>query len=169
MCDGGFFRGKDTAVIGGGDTALKDVLYLSAICQKVYLIHRRDSFRGSADKLIKCEQTDNIEIIRSAVCREICGESSVTGIIIEQNGERRRIECSGVFAAVGMVPSTELVKDIVKLDKNDCIAAGEDCVTSAEGIFAAGDIRTKPLRQIVTACSDGANAASSAKNYILSE
>lgn len=169
VCDGGFFRGKDIAVIGGGDTALKDALYLSAICRKVYLIHRRESFRGSADKLSKCEQTDNIEIIRSAVCREICGESSVTGIVIEQNGERRRIECSGVFAAVGMAPSTELVKDIVKLDEKGCIEAGEDCVTSAEGIFAAGDIRTKPLRQIVTACSDGANAASSAKNYILSE
>lgn len=166
VCDGGFYRKKTVAVIGGGDSALREALYLSRICDKVYLIHRRESFRGS-DVLKKgCEDAENIEIILNSVCMEIFGGTKVEGIRIESNGQPVTINCSGVFIAVGMEPSSSLLNGICALDENGYVIAGEDCVTSAEGVFAAGDVRTKPFRQIITACSDGAAASYSAGKYI---
>lgn len=166
VCDGGFFRNKAAAVIGGGDTALKDALYLSDLCSKVYLIHRRKEFRGSPTLLERCVNTDNIEIIRNTVCTRICGSEKVTGISVLCGNTSREIECDGVFAAVGMSPVSGLLDGICDIDEKGYIKAGEDCITSASGIFAAGDVRRKSLRQIVTACSDGANAAYSAKEYL---
>lgn len=166
VCDGGFFRDKTTAVIGGGDTALKDALYLSALCRKVYIIHRRNEFRGSPTLLERCESTENIEIIRNTVCTCINGSEKVTGISVLSGNISREIECDGVFAAVGMSPVSGLLDGICDIDEKGYIKAGEDCVTSAPGIFAAGDVRRKTLRQIVTACADGANAAYSAKEYL---
>lgn len=168
VCDGGFFRNKIVSVIGGGDTALKEALYLSRLCSKVYLIHRRDSFRGSRDKLLRCEQAENIEIIRSTICTEIMGDKKVESIKLKSGEKEYELPCSGVFAAVGSSPLTELLKDICELDENGYIIAGEDCVTSAAGIFAAGDVRQKKLRQIVTACADGASAVYSAEAYLSS-
>ncbi|MDE7294697.1 MAG: FAD-dependent oxidoreductase, partial [Oscillospiraceae bacterium] len=167
-CDGTFYRGKKVAVIGGGDTALKDALYLSKICERVTLVHRRKEFRGQERYLRSCEETENIEIIRGAVCEEIYGEKKVTGIgLIKDNGAGVYVQCDGLFIAVGMVPETEVMQGFCDMDKNGYIIAGEDCVTSAPGIFAAGDVRTKEFRQIVTAVADGANAARSAALYIL--
>lgn len=166
VCDGGFYKGKTAAVIGGGDTALKEALYLSEICSKVYLIHRRSEFRGNVMSLKKCEERSNIEILWNTVCTAFSGDDRLTGITLETDGREYTLECSGVFAAVGMIPVTGLVKDICKTDGSGYIVAGEDCKTTADGIFAAGDVRTKPLRQIITACADGANAAESAADYI---
>lgn len=159
VCDGGFFRGKTVSVIGGGDTALKDALYLSRICQQVYLIHRRSSFRGNKRLLQSCEEAENIAIVRDSVCMEITGADKVDGLIASNKGENRRIDCSAVFAAVGTVPCSQLLQGICRLTSDGYVDAGEDCRTSAEGIFAAGDVRQKPYRQIITACADGANAA----------
>lgn len=166
VCDGGFYRGKTAAVIGGGDTALKEALYLSRICSEVYLIHRRDSFKGAAYLVNNCENTENIHILRSTLCTEITGDKTVNGIVVSDKNGERHLDCSGVFAAVGMIPFTDPLTGICDTDENGYIIAGEDCVTSAAGIFAAGDVRTKPFRQIVTACADGANAARSAEEYI---
>ncbi len=166
VCDGGFYRNKVTAVVGGGDTALKEALYLAGGCSKVYLIHRREEFRGNVSLVNKCRENDKIEIITSAVVTEIFGDGMVKGVKLDCNGSEREISCDGVFAAVGMLPETDILKGICELDSNGYIKAGEDCVTSAEGIYAAGDVRTKPLRQIITACADGANAANSAEHFI---
>lgn len=166
VCDGGFYRKKTVAVIGGGDSALREALYLSRICEKVYLIHRRESFRGSDVLKKSCEEAENIEMVLSAFCTEIFGEKKVEGIRIETEGQNVTINCSGVFVAVGMEPCSSLLNGICELDENGYVIAGEDCVTSAQGIFAAGDVRTKPFRQIITACSDGAGAAYSAGKYI---
>lgn len=162
-CDGAFFKGKVTAVIGGGNTALDDALYLSDISSKVYLIHRRDEFRGSYDTVKKLKEKENVEMIMNSKLQEITGGEIVTGITLEDG---RSISVDGVFIAVGMVPVTEAVKSVVTLDDNGYIIAGENGKTSAEGFFAAGDVRTKELRQIITAVSDGANAAVQAENYV---
>lgn len=163
VCDGAFYRGKDAAVIGGGDTALGDALYLSDLCDKVYLIHRRDEFRGSAASVQRLKEKDNVEIITSAVPARINGEQTVTALELKDG---RTIPVSGTFVAVGMQPQTEYLHGVVELDETGYIVADETGVTSAAGFFAAGDVRTKALRQIVTAVSDGANAAVSAAEYI---
>ncbi len=167
VCDGGFFKDRTVSVIGGGDTALKDALYLSSICEKVYLIHRRNEFRGSPLLLKKCTETSNIEILRNTVCTAVTGHEKVTGITAVSENKACEIKCSGVFAAVGMSPVSDLLTEICDTDESGYILAGENCATSAEGIFAAGDVRRKPLRQIVTACADGANAAYSAREYLM--
>lgn len=162
-CDGAFFKEKTTAVIGGGNTALDDALYLSDISRKVYIIHRRDKFRGSYDTVKKLQEKENVEMILGTTPVEITGEKAVKGVKLE-NGTKLCVD--GVFIAVGMTPVTEPVKEIVKLDESGYIIAGEDGKTSAEGFFAAGDVRTKNLRQIITAASDGANAAMQAEQYV---
>lgn len=162
-CDGAFFKEKTTAVVGGGDTALDDALYLSDICQKVYLIHRRDEFRGSSGTVEKLNEKENVEFVLKATPEKICGEGKVQALELNNGG---KLQVDGVFIAVGMIPMTEPVKDIVELDRNGYIIADETGKTSAEGFFVAGDVRTKELRQVVTAVSDGANAATSAEKYI---
>ncbi|MBQ0028482.1 MAG: thioredoxin-disulfide reductase [Lachnospiraceae bacterium] len=167
-CDGAFFRNRVTAVVGGGDVALEDALFLARGCSKVYLIHRRDEFRG-ADKLVKAvEATDNIEIIYDSVVDSIVGDGQVEAINIKnvKSGETTNLSVQGVFIAVGTHPTTDYISDLVACDDKGYIIADETCVTNVPGIFAAGDVRTKKLRQIVTAASDGANAVQSAVDYL---
>lgn len=162
-CDGAFFKGKTVAVVGGGDVALGDALYLSNICDKVYLIHRRDGLRGAKVLQERVFAKDNIEFMPFYEVDEICGENSVKELILHDNrtNEKSKLSVSGIFIAVGMKPQSELVKNLVKLDDAGYICAGENCRTSVKGIYAAGDVRTKSLRQIVTAVADGAVAISS--------
>lgn len=163
VCDGAFYKDKVTAVVGGGDTALDDALYLSEICKKVYLIHRRSEFRGSASTLETIKQKENIELVTNAKIASVAGTNKVETIVL--NNERT-ISVDGIFVAIGMMPQTETLKDLLDLDRNGYIVADETGKTSAPGFFAAGDVRTKQLRQVVTAVSDGANAAYSAADYI---
>lgn len=162
-CDGAFYRGKNVAVIGGGDTALDDALLLSDMCNKVYLVHRRNEFRGSASTVERLQAKENVEIVLEAKPSAIIGTDMVERLELEDG---RTLEVDGVFVAVGMVPMTNPVKDVVELDTNGYIVADETGKTAVDGFFVAGDIRTKGLRQVVTAVSDGANAATSAEQYI---
>ena len=162
-CDGAFYRGKNVAVIGGGDTALDDALLLSDMCNKVYLIHRRNEFRGSASTVERLQAKENVEFVLETKPSAIIGTDMVERLELEDG---RTLEVDGVFVAVGMVPMTIPVKDVVELDTNGYIVADETGKTAVNGFFVAGDIRTKGLRQVVTAVSDGANAATSAEQYI---
>ncbi|MCM1124777.1 MAG: thioredoxin-disulfide reductase [Eubacterium sp.] len=167
-CDGAFFKGRDVAVVGGGDVAVEDAIYLARMCRKVYLIHRRDKLRaakGLQEKLMKC---DNVEILWNRTVDHIYGSDLVEGLqirhTIEQSAEELAVE--GVFIAVGMHPNTEMFRECVACDEQGYVIAGEDCVTKTAGVFAAGDIRTKQVRQIVTAVADGACAAASVERYL---
>lgn len=166
VCDGAFCKGKAAAVIGGGDTALGDALYLSKTAQKVYLIHRRDTFR--ANKLLQKQVSDvsNIEIILNAVPLEITGEKRVEALRISRNGQEETLPVHSVFVAVGTIPNSGALKGIADLFPDGYVIAEEDCVTSAKGIFAAGDVRTKALRQVITAAADGANSIFSVQKYL---
>lgn len=163
VCDGFFYRNKTAAVVGGGNTALTDALYLSKICRRVILIHRRDYF--TADKILvkRIADAENIEIIYKSSLKEIVGDKTVESVVLNDG---RIIKTDGVFIAVGITPRSDAVKDIVKTDNGGYIVADESCKTSVDGLFAAGDIRTKELRQIITACSDGANAVNSVNKYL---
>lgn len=165
VCDGAFFKGKTVAVIGGGDTALSDAVYLSDICGKVYIIHRRNEFRGLIKMQEKLKEKSNVELVMNQRVKQILGDKVVTELVLEDG---RTLAADGVFIAVGMEPVTDAVKDIVNLDNSGYIIADETGRTSAEGFFAAGDVRVKELRQIVTAAADGANAAVQAEKYIRS-
>lgn len=167
VCDGAFYKGKKTAVIGGGNTALEDALYLAKVCEKVYLVHRRSEFRGTKGLVDRVLANDRIEILYSAVPVEIMGNGVVEKIVLsdKNTGETFEKEADGVFVAIGLEPDNERFSSVLELE-NGYIKAGEDCKTSADGIFAAGDTRTKALRQIVTATSDGAIAATAAMEYI---
>lgn len=167
-CDGAFFRGKTAAVVGGGDVALEDAIYLARLCKKVYLIHRRDELRGAFVLQKELKELPNVEILYSHVVEEIRGGEVVEGLLVKnlKTGESISLSLEGVFVAVGIRPGTELVRDLVDCDEGGYVLAGEDCVTSVPGIFAAGDVRKKPIRQIATAVADGANAAVSAGSYL---
>ncbi|WP_295067351.1 thioredoxin-disulfide reductase [Ruminococcus sp.] len=166
LCDGAFFEGRTVAVIGGGDTALSDALYLSKTAEKVYIVHRRNEFRANASLVKKAEEAANIEFVLEAVPAEIIGSDSVTGIKLVQKGAEKTLSIDGVFVAVGSLPNTSLLKGTADLDERGYVIADESGITSAEGLFAAGDVRTKAVRQVITAAADGANAAVSALNYI---
>ncbi len=166
LCDGFFYRDKTVAVIGGGDTALSEALYLSKIAETVYLIHRRDEFRANRSLQSRAAETANILPITSAVVSEITGAEKADGIVYIQNGESKTLPVDGVFCAIGSTPNSQPLRGICELDGNGHVIAGEDCRTSAKGIFAAGDVRTTPLKQIITAAADGANAVISAEQYI---
>lgn len=167
-CDGAFFRGKTVAVVGGGDVALEDAVYLARTSEKVYLIHRRDELRGAAVLQQELKALSNVEILYSHVVEEIGGTESVEHIRIRdvKTGETKEIPLAGVFIAVGIRPGTELVRDLADCDEGGYVIAGEDCATGCPGLYAAGDVRKKPIRQIVTAVADGANAAVAAGDYI---
>ncbi len=167
-CDGAFYKGKTVAVNGGGNTALEDALYLSDIADKVYLIHRRDEFRG--DKLLveRLKTKDNVEFILSSTITKLNADQKLDSIeITNTNGNTKTIAVDGLFVAIGRTPATATFKDVVKLDKSGYIIADEDCHTSAPGIFVAGDNRAKDVRQLVTATSDGAIAATEAVKYLI--
>lgn len=167
-CDGAFFRKRTVAVVGGGDVALEDALFLARGCEKVYLIHRRDSFRGAQILVDKVKEADNIEIIYDSRVVEICGDDMVEKITVEniKDGNMTDLDVSGIFIAVGMQPTTDVFSGFVETSEEGYIVATEDCKTSLEGVFVAGDCRTKRLRQIITAAADGANAVTSVSEYL---
>ncbi len=167
-CDGAFFRGKTVAVVGGGESAFEEADYLSGICEKVYLIHRRDSFSASSTAVESLIKKKNVTVITNSVVKEVIGDSSVNSVIIQNraNGSEVTLPLSAVFVAVGLAPDNSVFSSVLRLDEYGYIIAGEDCLTNVEGVFAAGDTRTKTLRQLVTAAGDGAVAATAAFNYI---
>lgn len=167
-CDGMFFRGRDVAVVGGGNTALEDAMFLSNYCNKVYIIHRRDKLRGE-EKIAKAiSEKDNIEMVWNSNVIKILGDNQVEGITVKNSvdGSEKNIKVSGLFIAVGQEPDNYDFQSVIKLDEKGYVIAGEDCRTETNGIFTAGDCRTKSVRQLTTAASDGAVAAIGACEYI---
>ena len=167
-CDGNFYRKKVVAVVGGGNTALEDALYLSDIAEKVYLIHRRDSFRGEEANVSRLTARENVEFIYNSNVTKLISDNRLRAIEVTNNldGSVRTVELNGLFVAVGRIPENRNFANLVKLDDAGYVEAGEDCHTSCDGIFVAGDNRTKTLRQLVTAAADGAMAATEAVKYI---
>lgn len=166
-CDGNFFKGKDVAVVGGGNTALEDTLYLTDLVNKVYLIHRRDEFRGDPTIVEKLKEKDNVEFVYNSNVTKLISNDKLEGVeVTNKDGSTKELSISGLFVAIGKVPENENFKEIINLDESGYIIAGEDCHTNREGIFVAGDNRVKELRQLVTATSDGAIAATEAVKYI---
>lgn len=161
-CDGAFFREKKVAVVGGGNTALEDAEFLSGLCETVYIIHRRDEFRGDQSTVEKLKQKSNVEfILNSTVTAFKKGEDGrLNGVELQNkiSGEISGLAVDGLFVAVGQIPNTGFLKGLVELDAAGYVISGEDCKTNIDGIYAAGDCRTKPLRQLATAAADGAVA-----------
>lgn len=168
-CDGAFFRGKTVAVIGGGDVAVEDAIFLARACEKVYLIHRRDSLRAAQSLQNTMLALPNVEVCWDSVVESINGDGQVSSLTMlhKPSGERRELPLQGVFIAVGIKPNSESFISNIASDEKGYLIAGEDCATSMPGVFAAGDIRTKKLRQIVTAVADGANAVEGVQEYFL--
>jgi len=166
-CDGAFFKEKDVAIVGGGDTAISDALYLSRFCKSVTVVHRRDEFRAAAVLVDLAKTVPNIQFALSCIPLSLKGDKLVEGLEIldKKTSLARMLPVSGVFVAVGILPRTELVKNLVKLNESGSIVTDEFMRTSIPGVFAAGDIRNTPLRQVITACADGAVAATSALEY----
>ena len=167
-CDGMFFKGKDVAVVGGGDTAIDDARYLSDIANKVYLIHRRDTFKAETEEVEEIKRKDNIEfILNSNVVKLNTTDNLLSSIEVKNNdGTTKEINVSGIFIAVGRIPENQNFAKLINLDKYGYVIAGENCHTNIDGVFVAGDNRVKDLRQLVTATSDGAMAATEAIKYI---
>lgn len=169
-CDGAFFRGKTTAVIGGGDAALEDAVLLAKLCKKVYLIHRRNELRGAKSLQERLRSLENVEILWDTVVDSVNGDVRVETLTLADvsSGVKRELPVDGVFIAAGITPNTDGLglEELLKLDQSGYIVSGEDGRTSCPGIFAAGDIRTKKLRQIITAVADGANCVSSVEGYL---
>lgn len=168
-CDGAFFRGRTVAVVGGGDVAVEDAIFLAGLCKKVYLIHRRDSLRAADSLQKKLMALPNVEILWNSEVTKIQGEDMVESLVVLRKQEKKEqvLEVNGVFIAVGILPNTESFRGLVDMDEKGYIMADESCITSVPGIFAAGDIRKKALRQIITAVADGANAINSVQNYFI--
>ncbi|MBQ8604509.1 MAG: thioredoxin-disulfide reductase [Oscillospiraceae bacterium] len=166
-CDGLFFKDKTAVVVGGGNTALEDAVYLATVCEKVYLIHRRDEFRGSRHEVEKVLKNPKIEILYDTIPLSIEGTGNVERLIVKnvKTEEEKTLYTSAVFVAVGLIPQNDLFAGKVDMD-GGYIAAGESCTTNVPGVFVAGDTRTKTLRQLVTATADGAIAATAAANYL---
>lgn len=168
-CDGAFYRKKEVAVNGGGNTALEDAEFLTRFCSKVYLIHRRDAFRAAEAEVRKIQGKENIELVLNSTISELQtgedGKLSAVQVTNKETGDKREISVSGLFVAIGQIPSNQAFADLVELDAQGYIVAGEDTKTSAAGIFAAGDCRTKSVRQLATAGADGAVAALAACSY----
>ena len=167
-CDGMFYRGKVVAVNGGGNTAVEDATFLSEYVEKVYVIHRRDSFRADKAEVDRLVAKKNVELVLNSTIKALESDASgLTGIlVVDKDGKERRIQVDGLFVAIGQAPDNEAFRNEVDLDGKDYISAGEDCSTKTAGIFTAGDCRTKAVRQLATAASDGAVAALAAVNYI---
>lgn len=166
-CDGAFYKNKDVAVVGGGNVAVEDALYLSNIVNKVYIILRNETFKADDASVIDLKKKENVEIIYNSNVTKMVGENRLESIIIkDKNGTDKELNISGLFIAIGRIPENENFKNLINLDDYGYIIAGEDCHTNVDGIFVAGDNRTKELRQLVTATSDGAIAASEATKYV---
>lgn len=168
-CDGAFYKGSDVAVVGGGDVAVEDAIFLARGCSKVYVVHRRNELRAAKVLQEKLFSLPNVEMVWDSVAERIEGEDQVEALQISsrRDGSSRVLDVDGIFVAVGTVPDSDLVKGIVELDENGYVVADETGVTSAPGIFVAGDVRTKQLRQIITAAGDGANAITSVERYLI--
>lgn len=167
-CDGMFYKGKTVVVVGGGNTAVAEALILSRIAEKVILVHRRDSLRATKVYHKALMEAKNVEIRWNSAVSRLIGEEKVSGAVLRDvhTGEETEISCDGIFVSIGRLPNTDLVKDQLELDKAGYVAAGESCETNIPGVFAVGDVRTKALRQIVTAASDGAVAVHYAEEYL---
>ena len=167
-CDGMFYKDKTVVVVGGGNTAAADALLLSRIAKKVYLVHRRDSLRATKIYHQPLVQAENVEFVWNSTVQQILSDGKVSGIVVKDvnSGQERQIDCQGVFVSIGRKPSTELVADQLQLDDSGYIVADESTKTNIKGVFAVGDVRTKQLRQVVTAVADGAVAAHNAEEYL---
>lgn len=167
-CDGMFYKGKKVAVVGGGNSAVADAMILSRLAEKVTIVHRRDTLRATKVYHDALEKAGNVEFTWDSVVTELLYEEKLTGLNLKnvKTGEESVLECDGVFVSVGRAPVTELFKDVLELDKGGYIVADESTKTSVPGVFAAGDVRTKALRQVVTAVADGAMAAHYAEEYL---
>ncbi len=167
-CDGAFFRGKDTAIVGGGNTAFEDALFLSHYCSKVYVIHRRDKFRGEEKLLERLSKRENVELVLDSVPTKLIAKINLDAVEVEnvKTKEKREIPISGLFVAIGQIPDNKSFENLVELDKGGYIVSGEDCKTKTPGVFTAGDCRTKTVRQLTTAAGDGAVAGLAACEYI---
>ena len=167
-CDGMFYRGKTVVVVGGGNTAVSDVLYLSRLCEKVYLVHRRDTLRASKVYLDPLQKAGNVEFLWDSQVTELLYGETLTGVKVQNKntGEAKELALDGLFVAVGHVPNTELFQGQVELDQGGYVIADETTRTSLPGVFAVGDLRQKPLRQVVTAAADGAVASHFIEEYL---
>lgn len=167
-CDGAFFKGKKVAVVGGGNTALEDAVFLSNYCEKVYIIHRREKFRAEEKLVKKLRGKENVEFVLNSSVKYLKGEEVINaiGVYNSETDLIKKIEISGIFVAIGQIPDNEAFLNVIDVDETGFIEALEDCKTKVEGIFAAGDCRTKKVRQLTTAAADGAVAALAACEYI---
>ena len=168
-CDGMFYRDKTVVIVGGGNTAVADALFLAKICKKVYLVHRRDELRASKTYMESLEKTENIEFLWSSEVVEILADEFVTGVKVKSRKDDsvQEVPCDGIFVAIGNIPNTEIIKGQVELDEAGYVIADETTTTNIPGVFAVGDMRQKPLRQIVTAVADGAVASKYAEEYLI--
>ena len=166
VCDGAFYAGKPVAVCGGGNSALQDALLLSESCSWVYLVHRRDSFRGEQKLVEALENRANVEFVLNARAKAFVGEDEVRGLLVQQEETERELPVEGVFVAIGHQPDLGAFSSLLKLDEKGYADAGESCLTSSEGLFVAGDCRSKQVRQLTTAAADGAVAALAAVSYL---
>lgn len=167
VCDGPFYSGQKAAVVGGGNSALQEALYLSDICEKVYVIHRRDSFRAESSLVSALYARENVEILTDTVICGFEGTDKLNGLICENHSnDNFLIKTDVLFEAIGRIPSNDIFKNIIELDSDGYILAGENCETSCPGVFAAGDCRNKKVRQLTTAVADGSAAALAAAKYI---
>lgn len=165
-CDGAFFKDKTVCVVGGGNTAIDDALYLSNLCKKVYLIHRRDGFRGEPVKVTLLKEKENVEFILNATVQEVLGTDRVEAVLLNENNQERKLEVDGVFVAIGHEPNTKILEDFVPLTPNGYIITNLQLETAVAGFYAAGDVREKQVRQLTTATNDGTIAAIMACEYL---
>ncbi len=163
VCDGAFYENKTVAVIGGGNSALQEALMLTELCKKVYVVQNLDYFTGEKKLVNMLEAKNNVEIILGAKVTKLLGENELTGIVVNDD---KALELDGMFVAVGLVPQNEIFKDLINLNSYGYVDADEKCLTNKNGIFVAGDCRSKKIRQVVTACADGATAALAACDYV---
>jgi len=166
VCDGAFYAGQDVAVCGGGNSALQDALLLSEKCRKVFLVHRRDAFRGEQKLVEALEKRENVEFVLNARATKLLGEQELQGLTVEQAGKERTLPVTGLFVAVGHAPDNGVFSSLMDLDAAGYAASGEDCLTKSAGVFVAGDCRAKSVRQLTTACADGAVAALAACRFL---
>ena len=165
-CDGMFFKDKEVAIYGGGNSAIDGALYLSNICKKVYLIYRQKDFKTDNENINKLKSTENIQSIFNTNIIDLIGENKLESILLKENEKQYNLNVDGLFIEIGYIPVSEICKNIIDTDSKGYIIANEDCKTNIEGIFAAGDIRIKDVRQLTTACSDGTTAALNACKYL---
>lgn len=166
VCDGAFYKGRPVAVNGGGNSALQDALLLAETCSRVYLIHRHDRFRGEAKLVEALRAKENVEFVLNASVVELLGENGLSGVVVEQEGDRRELAVDGLFVAVGHQPDVREFENLIALDEGGYALSGEDCLTKTPGVFVAGDCRSKRVHQLTTAMADGSVAALAACAYL---